>query len=237
LTYRENFMTDKLSVATLSLLLLSASSVFAQARQTAPPSSRPPAGSSATAPSATPSPSGVATVAREAGPAAAPAANTPGYEVQPGDELQVSVWKEQDLDRQVLVRPDGGFSFPLAGDVNAVGKTVEQLRLELTQRLSRFIPDLFVTVAVLAINGNKIFVIGQVNQPGQFVMNPRVDVMQALSLAGGTNAFASPNDIFVLRRESNNAQRRLPFNFGEVVRGKNLEQNIILRSGDVVVVP
>jgi polysaccharide export outer membrane protein len=156
--------------------------------------------------------------------------------VQPGDELQVSVWKEQDLDRQVLVRPDGGFSFPLAGDVNAVGKTTEQLRLELTQRLSRFIPDLFVTVAVLAINGNKIYVIGQVNQPGQFVMNPRVDVMQALSLAGGTNAFASPNDIFVLRRESN-AQRRLPFNFGEVVRGKNLEQNIILRSGDVVVVP
>jgi polysaccharide export outer membrane protein len=158
------------------------------------------------------------------------------YEVQPSDVLQVSVWKEQDLDRQVLVRPDGGFSFPLAGDVNAVGKTVEQLRVELTQRLARFIPDLFVTVAVTAINGNKIYVIGQVNQPGQFVMNPRVDVMQALSLAGGTNAFASPNDIFVLRRE-NNAQRRMPFNFGEVVRGKNLEQNIVLRSGDVVVVP
>jgi polysaccharide export outer membrane protein len=156
--------------------------------------------------------------------------------VQPGDLLQVSVWREQDLDRQVLVRPDGGFSFPLAGDVNANGKTVEQLRGELTDRLARFIPDLFVTVAVLEINGNKVYVIGQVNQPGQFVVNPRVDVMQALSLAGGATAFASPNDIFVLRREGN-AQRRLPFNFGDVVRGKNLEQNVILRSGDVVVVP
>jgi polysaccharide biosynthesis/export protein len=160
----------------------------------------------------------------------------PGYEVQPGDLLQVSVWREEDLDRQVLVRPDGGFSFPLAGDVNAIGKTVEQLRGELTERLSRFIPDLFVTVAVLEINGNKVYVIGQVNQPGQFVVNPRVDVMQALSLAGGATAFASPNEIFVLRREGN-AQRRLPFNFGDVVRGRNLEQNVILRSGDVVVVP
>jgi polysaccharide export outer membrane protein len=159
-----------------------------------------------------------------------------GYEIQPGDVLQVSVWREEDLDRQVLVRPDGGFSFPLAGDVNAAGKTVEDLRVELTERLARFIPDLFVTVAVLEINGNKIFVIGQVNQPGEFVVNPRVDVMQALSLAGGTTPFASPNDIFVLRRE-NNTQRTLPFRFDSVVRGRDLDQNIILRSGDVVVVP
>jgi polysaccharide export outer membrane protein len=159
-----------------------------------------------------------------------------GYEVQPGDLLQVSVWKEQDLTQQVLVRPDGGFSFPLAGDVNAIGKTVEQLRQELTTRLARFIPDLFVTVAVTEVRGNKVYVIGQVNRPGEFVVNPRVDVMQALSLAGGTTAFASPNDIFVLRRE-NGQQRRMPFNFGDVVRGRGLEQNVLLRSGDVVVVP
>jgi polysaccharide export outer membrane protein len=161
---------------------------------------------------------------------------TATYEVQPGDVLQVSVWKEADLSQQVLVRPDGGFSFPLAGDVSAIGKTVEQLRLELTQRLGKFIPDLFVTVAVQEIRGNKVYVIGQVNRAGEFIVNPRIDVMQALSLAGGTTAFASPNDIFVLRREGG-AQRRLPFNFGDVTRGKSLEQNIILRSGDVVVVP
>jgi polysaccharide export outer membrane protein len=167
---------------------------------------------------------------------AQPADDQRGYEVQPGDVLQISVWREEDLDRQVLVRPDGGLSFPLAGDVSAVGKTVEELRVELADRLARFIPDLVVTVSVQEINGNKIFVIGQVNQPGEFVVNPRVDVMQALSLAGGTTPFASPNDIFVLRREAD-GQRTLPFRFDSVVRGRNLEQNIILRSGDVVVVP
>lgn len=206
----------------------------AQPRQATPAQTAPPR--QAAPPTQTaPPPQGAAAPAAARDPAPA-APSAPGYEVQPGDLLQVSVWKEEDLDRQVLVRPDGGFSFPLAGDVNAIGKTVDQLRGELTERLSRFIPDLFVTVAVLEINGNKIYVIGQVNQPGQFVVNPRVDVMQALSLAGGTTAFASPNDIFVLRREGN-AQRRLAFNFGDVVRGKDLEQNVILRSGDVVVVP
>jgi polysaccharide export outer membrane protein len=162
--------------------------------------------------------------------------NSARYEVQPGDVLRISVWKEEDLDQQVLVRPDGGFSFPLAGDMSAAGKTVEELRVEITELLSRYIPDLFVTVAVLEINGNKIFVIGQVNQPGEFIVNPRVDVMQALSLAGGTTAFASPNDTFVLRRE-NGEQQTYPFRFDNVVRGRDLEQNIILRSGDVVVVP
>lgn len=174
--------------------------------------------------------------ARDGGRQEAAGNPTASYEIQPGDVLQVSVWKEADLTQEVLVRPDGGFSFPLAGDVDALGKTVEQLRVELTERLSRFVPDLFVTVAVQEINGNKVYVIGQVNQPGEFVVNPRVDVMQALSLAGGTTAFASPNDIFVLRRE-NGGQTRLPFNFSDVLRGRSLEQNVILRSGDVVVVP
>jgi polysaccharide export outer membrane protein len=162
--------------------------------------------------------------------------SVPRYEVQPGDLLHVAVWKEADLDQDVLVRPDGGFSFPLAGDVRAAGKTVEELRLELTEKLSRFVTDLFVTVQVREINGNKIYVIGQVNRPGEFVVNPRVDVMQALTLAGGTTTFASPNGIFVLRREQNQ-QRTMPFRFDDVVNGKRLEQNILLQSGDVVVVP
>jgi polysaccharide export outer membrane protein len=162
--------------------------------------------------------------------------SAPRYEVQPGDLLHVSVWKEADLDQDVLVRPDGGFSFPLAGDVRATGKTVEELRTELTERLARFIPDLFVTVAVREINGNKIYVIGQVNRPGQFVVNPRVDVMQALSLAGGATAFANVNGIFVLRRELDR-QRTMSFDFNDVANGKRLEQNVLLQSGDVVVVP
>jgi polysaccharide export outer membrane protein len=158
------------------------------------------------------------------------------YEVQPSDVLQVSVWKEPDLTQQVIVRPDGGFSFPLVGEVNAVGKTVEELRRELVQALTRIIPDVVVTVAVLEIKGNKVYVIGQVNKPGEFIVNPRVDVIQALSLAGGVTAFASPSEIFVLRRD-NGQQRRLPFNYDAVLRGRDLEQNVLLRSGDVVVVP
>jgi polysaccharide export outer membrane protein len=158
------------------------------------------------------------------------------YEVQPSDVLQVSVWKEPELTQQVVVRPDGAFSFPLVGEVNAVGKSVEDLRRELVQQLGRIIPDVVVTVSVLEIRGNKIYVIGQVNQPGEFIVNPRVDVMQALSLAGGTTAFASPSQIFVLRRDGGE-QRRLPFNFDSVLRGRDLEQNVLLRSGDVVVVP
>jgi polysaccharide export outer membrane protein len=134
------------------------------------------------------------------------------------------------------VRPDGAFSFPLVGEVDAVGKTVEELRRELVQELGRVIPDVVVTVSVLEIRGNKVYVIGQVNQPGEFIVNPRVDVIQALSLAGGTTAFASPSQIFVLRREGQQ-QRRLPFNFDAVLRGRDLEQNVLLRSGDVVVVP
>jgi polysaccharide biosynthesis/export protein len=163
-------------------------------------------------------------------------ADTRSYLVQPGDLLHVQVWKEEGLDQEVLVRPDGGFSFPLAGDINAVGKTVEELRAEITDRLSRLIPGLVVTVSVREINGNKVYVLGQVNNPGEFVMNPRIDVMQALSIAGGTTAFASTNDIFVLRREDGR-QVALPFQLNDIVRRRNLEQNILLESGDVVVVP
>lgn len=159
------------------------------------------------------------------------------YLVQPGDVLEVSVWKEEDLQRQVLVRPDGRFSFPLAGDIDATGKTVSDLREEISALLQKYIPDLLVTVTVTEIQGNKIYVLGQVNQPGEFVVNPRVDVMQALSMAGGTTAFAALNDIVILRRDANGSQRSIRFAYKDVEKGRSLEQNIVLASGDVVVVP
>jgi polysaccharide export outer membrane protein len=158
------------------------------------------------------------------------------YEINAGDTLEVSVWKEEDLQREVLVRPDGAFSFPLAGELNAKGRTVADLRNDLESRLSRYIPDLVVTVTVTNVSGNRIFVIGQVRSPGSFVMNPVLDVMQALSQAGGTTPFASLNDIRILRRE-NGVQRAIPFNFNDVSKGRSLAQNILLQSGDVVVVP
>jgi polysaccharide biosynthesis/export protein len=158
------------------------------------------------------------------------------YKVNAGDTLEISVWKEPDLQRSVLVRPDGAYSFPLAGEAQAEGRTVTEIREELTRLLESFVPGLVVTVTVSQIGGNKIFVIGQVRSPGEFVMNPRVDVMQALSIAGGTTTFAQLNDIKILRRKDN-VQTAIRFRYADVVKGQNLEQNIMLEVGDVVVVP
>ena len=170
-------------------------------------------------------------------PVTAQQARGGAYTVQPGDVLEVSVWKEEDLQREVLVRPDGGFSFPLAGDILATGKTVDQLRQEIAADLQKYIPDLVVTVTVKEIRGNKVYVIGQVNDPGEFVVNPRVDVMQALSMAGGTTPYAALNDIVILRRDGSGVQKAIRFAYKDVEKGRSLEQNIVLNSGDVVVVP
>ena len=158
------------------------------------------------------------------------------YAVLPGDVLQVSVWKEPDLQLRVLVRPDSAFSFPLAGDISTKGLSVTELQKELTTRLSKYISNPVVTVQVTEVLGNKVYVIGQVNQPGQFVVNPNVDVMQALSMAGGVTAFASTGDIKILRR-AGPRQTAIAFDYNEVLKGRNLDQNIILQSGDIVVVP
>ena len=173
--------------------------------------------------------------------AAPPAANSgppvdAAYTVKPGDTLTVSVWKEPDLQGPVLVRPDGMFSFPLAGQLDARNKTVAELQQELTSRLKKYISDPVVTVSIQEIKGNKVYVIGQVQKPGDFVVNPRVDVMQALSMAGGTTPFAALGDIMILRR-TDAGQQALPFKYTDVIRGRNLQQNIMLQAGDVVVVP
>ena len=158
------------------------------------------------------------------------------YNVLPGDVLQISVWNEPELQQEVLVRPDSAVSFPLAGDVSTHGRTVVELQEELTSRLTRYISAPVVTVSVKQILGNKVYVIGQVNDPGEFVVNPRVDVMQALSMAGGVTAFASTNDIKILRR-SGAEQQALSFSYNDVLKGRSLEKNIVLQSGDIVVVP
>jgi polysaccharide export outer membrane protein len=166
-------------------------------------------------------------------------ANAPdsAYTVKPGDMLAISVWKEPDLQGPVLVRPDGTFSFPLAGQMDARNKTVQELQQMVTDKLRKYISDPVVTVSVQEIKGNKVYVIGQVNKPGDFVVNPRVDVMQALSMAGGTTPFAALGDIMILRRTDTGQQQALPFRYTDVVRGRNLDQNITLQAGDVVVVP
>ena len=159
-----------------------------------------------------------------------------GYDVKPGDMLNISVWGEAELQGDVLVAPDGAFSFPLVGHVDARGRTAAELQQTVTERLGAYIAAPVVNVSIVQVNGNKIYVIGQVNGPGEFVMNPAVDVLQALSMAGGTTPFAALDDIRILRR-SPSGQAALPFRYSEVLRGRNLEQNIQLQSGDVVVVP
>jgi polysaccharide biosynthesis/export protein len=172
-------------------------------------------------------------------PVASGRAGTPlgaGYELQPGDVLTVSVWKDADLTGDVLIRPDGGITLPLVGDIEAAGHTVEQIRAEINRRLGKFVPDPVVTVTVKEALGDLIFVIGKVNRPGQFPIERRIDVMQALSLAGGMTPFAAGNEIQILRRQ-NGKQIAIPFHYRQVEHGRDLEQNILLRAGDTVVVP
>jgi polysaccharide export outer membrane protein len=161
----------------------------------------------------------------------------PPYTVEPGDTLLVSVWKEPELQRPVLVEPDGTFAFPLCGQIDAHDKTVGQLQQEITKHLARFITDPVVTVSLQKISGNRVYVIGQVTKPGSFIVNPRVDVMQAISMAGGTTPFASLGNIKIIRRTNNGQQEALPFNYNDVIHGNDLSQNITLQAGDVVVVP
>jgi polysaccharide export outer membrane protein len=158
------------------------------------------------------------------------------YRLQPGDVLTVSVWKEESLKDEVLVRPDGGLSFPLVGDVQAAGKSVAELTAEFTAKLERYIPSPVVTIEVKQINGNHVYVVGKVNHPGEFPFSRPVDVMQAISLAGGATPYAALNDIVILRRD-NGELRALRFRYAEVERGRGLGQDVLLHSGDTVVVP
>lgn len=170
------------------------------------------------------------------GTAVAQSVNSLEYRIGPEDVLHISVWKEKDLDREVLVRPDGGVSFPLVGDLQVSGRTPVEVQDEIRARLQRFVPDAEVTVSVDKVSGYTVFVLGEVNKPGQFTLGRYVDVVQALTLAGGTTPYASERTIQVLRRQDGQ-EVTYKFDFRDIKRGRNLEQNIILRSGDVVVVP
>ena len=159
------------------------------------------------------------------------------YQIGPQDVLQISVWKDEILSREVIVRPDGYISFPLIGEVLAEGRPVGDLGKEMNERLTKFVSDPRITIAVSQVNSFKIFVIGKVNSPGGFQIGQYTDVMQALSLSGGLTPFAREGSIKVLRRGRQGDQTTFPFDYGEVLKGQNLEQNIVLQRGDVVMVP
>jgi len=160
----------------------------------------------------------------------------PGYRLGAEDVLLVSVWKDEQLTREVVVRPDGMFSFPLVGDIQAEERTVEDIRGDLVKRLIKYIPNPNVSIAVTKVISYKVYVVGRVNKPGEYVVGHYTDVLQALSLAGGLTPFAAENEIKVMRRVRGE-QYAIPFRYGDVRKGRDLEQNIILHRGDVVMVP
>ena len=160
------------------------------------------------------------------------------YLVNPGDVLRIDVWNEESLSREVLVRPDGIISLPMAGEIETSNSSPSQVGDKISEALAKYMKDApRVVVSVVDVPGNKVFVMGKVVRPGEYKVTSDTDVMQALALAGGLNAFAAENDIRILRREANGTQIVIPFEYAKVKFGKELQSNIILRSRDIVVVP
>ena len=159
-----------------------------------------------------------------------------GYQIGPGDILNIEVWKDPILTRPVTVLPDGKIAFPLIGEIAAEGKTVSQLKKEIEGRLARYVQDAVITVEVRQMNSLQIYVLGRVNAPGRTILSANVNVLQALAIAGGPNAFANRSRIRIFREEAGKTLV-LPFDYDDVTAGKNMESNIPLRRGDVIFVP
>jgi polysaccharide export outer membrane protein len=158
------------------------------------------------------------------------------YVIEPEDVLQINVWKEADISSSVPVRPDGKISLPLLNDVQAAGLTPVQLAAQIAELLKQIIAEPRVTVIVTAMNSRRAYVMGQVTRQGAVLLVSNLTVLQALSSAGGPAPFANTKKIYILRAE-NGKQVKIPFNYAEVIKGKNQEQNIILKPGDTIVVP
>ncbi len=158
------------------------------------------------------------------------------YVIGPGDVLDISVWKEAALTKLVTVLPDGNISFPLIGEVKAEGLTIKQLMQKLEDKLRRFVPHPNLSVAIHEVNSLQIYVIGKVHNPGRYIINTNLNVLQALAMAGGLNPFAKKNKIKIFR-ETSQGTEIFEFRYGDVTEGKHLDQNISLVRGDVIVVP
>jgi len=158
------------------------------------------------------------------------------YRIGPGDEIEISVWKDESLSRQLIVPPDGIIAFPLIGNINVTELTVAETREIASKRLKEYVTDAEVTVMLLNANSLIASVVGKVNTPGQFSINMETSVMQILAMAGDLNEFASAGNILILRQQDG-IVKKIPFDYDEVKKGRRLEQNIFLKRGDVVVVP
>ncbi len=158
------------------------------------------------------------------------------YQLGPEDVIEVTVWKEPDMTKTLVVQPDGTVFYPLIGEVRAAGKTVKQIQEEISKRLEKFVTDAAVTVILVKAQSYKFYVTGKVNKPGEFLVGRPTSVLQAIAMAGGLTPFASPKAIKVVRKKGG-VDEIHQFNYKEVSKGQWLSQDIILQPGDVVVVP
>ena len=154
-----------------------------------------------------------------------------------GDVLEISVWGDESLVRKVLVRPDGKISFPLVGDMQAAGVSIDDLRTELETKIGEYIHGAPVTVMLIESRSAKVSEVGKVQKPGVFPMDGPMSVLQALAMAGGMTPYASTGSVRVVRTDAAGSQRYLSFDYDQVAGGKGLEQNVLLTPGDVVIVP
>ena len=157
-------------------------------------------------------------------------ASAQNYTLNPGDQIRISVWEEDNLSLEVIVLPDGTISFPLAGHINVLGKTPEEVEKIIIKKLEKVITEPLVTVSVTNPSGYRVYIMGQVKVPGVYVMSGQIGVVQALSLAGGFTAYADKDDIIVLKADT---QKQLEFNYNKL----NKNGNILLNAGDTIVVP
>ncbi len=156
--------------------------------------------------------------------------------VLPGDVLQITVWKEEGMDREVLVLPDGSITFPLVGTINIQGKTLFQVQDEIANQLYMYIPDASVDVSIKAPLGHKVSILGQVQKPGEVILSGNTNVMQAISQVGGLTPYADENDIVVIRTLADGQKMTIPYPYDDLVDGENFDKDINLEPGDVVIV-
>jgi polysaccharide export outer membrane protein len=159
------------------------------------------------------------------------------YVIGPEDVLQITVWKNESLSRVLPVRPDGKISLPLLHDVQAAGLTPMQLQEKLATALGEFMPNPEVSVTVSDVRSYRISVLGEVQKPGVLQLKSDTTVLEALALAGGFRDFASPSKIMILRKNGDGQTQKIPFNYNRVVKDNRSDGNVLLKSGDVVVVP
>ncbi len=164
-------------------------------------------------------------------------ATTDDFVVLAGDILQITVWKEDGMDREVQVLSDGTITFPLIGTVEIQGKTLPEVQSTMKELLAPAIPTASVTVSVKAPLGHKASILGQVQSPGEFVMNTKIGVMQLISQAGGLTPYADKGKITIIRRTAQGGKEVIDFPYKKISRGKDLDKDIDLKPGDVVIVP